>query len=117
DVVRKTLTPLRSKLGACLNADPTHPRAGRVSMVVHGSGTVEGVFVTPTTLQACIEPVLRDARFPATRAGRQRITHIVHGANAEKTVNPDAADDKKAKAKPAKAKAKPAAAPAAPAAP
>lgn len=111
DLVRKTLTPLRAKLGACLTADSSRPRSGRVSMVVHGSGTIEGVFVTPTTLQGCIEPVLQGARFPATRAGRQRITHIVYGANAEKTVAPDGekAAEKKAKPK-AKGKAKPAAA-------
>jgi hypothetical protein len=53
-------------------------------MNVQGEGKVEGVFVTPTTSQACMEPLVRETRFPATRLGRQRITHLVRGPNATK---------------------------------
>jgi hypothetical protein len=51
-------------------------------MVVDATGRIEGVFVMPATLQPCVEPVLREARFPATRLGRQRITHIFMQPNA-----------------------------------
>jgi hypothetical protein len=78
-------------------------------MVVHGEGRVEGIFVLPTTLQACIEPLVREAKFPATRLGRQRVMHVVFGPNAT------AADMKPVK--PAKAIAKPAAKPKANASP
>jgi hypothetical protein len=59
-------------------------------MVVSGDGRVEGIFVTPTTLQACMEPALHGVRFPPTRAGRQRITHLVQAPNASKPAAPDA---------------------------
>lgn len=82
DMVRRALFPLSKRLSQCLLADSPQPRVARVSMVIQGEGRVEGVFVTPTTLQACIEPLLQGAQFPATRAGRQRIEHLVHGPNA-----------------------------------
>jgi hypothetical protein len=81
DVVREALKPLRGKLVSCLAADSAKPPSGRVSMVVDAQGRVEGVFVTPTTLQACIEAGLQGARLPATRLGRQRVTHTVLGPN------------------------------------
>lgn len=88
DVIRKTLTPLRERLGRCLAADPSTPHSGRTSMVIDGAGNVEGVFVMPATLQPCVEPLLRAAKFPSTRLGRQRITHIFHGANAKEPARP-----------------------------
>jgi hypothetical protein len=98
DIVREALKPVRARLSACLTTDPAKPRNARVSMVVNGTGSVEGVFVTPTTLQSCMETVLHEARFPQTRLGRQRITQTVYGLNAEEPAKP-----KKAKpAKPAK---------------
>jgi hypothetical protein len=84
EMIRSGLASVRQQLSQCLAADPSHPRVARVSMVVHGEGRVEGVFVIPTTSQACMEPLVREAKFPATRAGRQRITHVVHGPNAIK---------------------------------
>jgi hypothetical protein len=103
DMVRDALKSVRAKLSQCLTADPTKARTGRVSMVVSGDGRVEGVFVTPTTLQACIEAALQGARFPATRLGRQRVTHVVYGPNAEQSATPDAAKNAKAGKKPARA--------------
>jgi hypothetical protein len=81
-LVDASLGELKKPLAQCVSADPSRPRVGRVSMVVSGRGEVEGVFVTPTSLQACVEPVLRKARLPETRAGRQRVTYEIHGANA-----------------------------------
>jgi len=75
-VVQKTLAPVRDRLRKCLGADATRPHAGRTSMVIDASGRVEGVFVMPATLQACVEPLLRGTQFPSTRLGRQRITHV-----------------------------------------
>jgi hypothetical protein len=76
DVVRKTLAPLRERLSHCLATDSSHPHTGRTSVVIDAMGRVEGVFVSPSTLQPCVEPLLREAKFPSTRLGRQRITHI-----------------------------------------
>jgi len=76
DVIQKTLAPLRERLTRCLSADSTHPHAARTSLVIDGAGHVEGVFVTPASLQACVEPVVRGAQFPSTRLGRQRVTHV-----------------------------------------
>jgi hypothetical protein len=83
EVVRKALLPLRQQLGHCLTLDSSRPHSGRTSLVIDGNGRVEGVFVLPGTLQPCVEPVLREARFPATRLGRQRITHVFYGENAK----------------------------------
>ncbi|HMI93178.1 MAG TPA: hypothetical protein VK509_17530, partial [Polyangiales bacterium] len=88
ELVRESLASLRTPLGACLSADASKPHSGRVSMVVSGAGEVEGVFVTPTSLQACVDPILRPAKLPATRSGRQRVTYEIKGANAESTPEP-----------------------------
>jgi hypothetical protein len=90
EIVSGVLKPMRGRLVKCLSADADEPQSARVSMVVNGEGNVEGVFVTPTTLQTCIEAVLREARFPPTRRGREYITHVIHakppkGAAAKKT--------------------------------
>ncbi|HEX4352063.1 MAG TPA: hypothetical protein VHZ95_04095, partial [Polyangiales bacterium] len=82
ELVRKTLGPLRDRLGRCLAVDPSHPRSGRTSLVIDGQGRVEGVFVSPVSLQGCVEPLLRETHFPSTRLGRQRLTHVFYGASA-----------------------------------
>jgi hypothetical protein len=122
DMVRDALKPARSRLAQCLAADPAKVRSARASMVVNGDGRVEGVFVTPTTLQACVEAAVQEARFPITRLGRQRISHVLYGPNATSAVTPDGDEPaksrkptrkEKAPARPAKrAQAAPAAAPA-----
>jgi hypothetical protein len=76
EVVQKSLVPVRDRLKRCLAGDPSKPHVGRTSMVIDASGHVEGVFVMPATLQACVEPIVRGAQFPATRLGRQRVTHV-----------------------------------------
>jgi hypothetical protein len=113
EMVRAALRPNGKALSQCLTTDPSRPRSARVSMVVQGEGHVEGVFVVPTTLQACIEPLVHDAQFPATRSGRQRVTHKVFGPNAVAApIKPKAG-----KRPTAKLGAKPAAKPAASSAP
>ncbi|HKU42314.1 MAG TPA: hypothetical protein VJR89_29350, partial [Polyangiales bacterium] len=76
EMVQKTLGPMRERLKRCLKADSNGAHVGRTSLVVDANGRVEGVFVAPATLQPCVEPILRDAHFPSTRLGRQRITHV-----------------------------------------
>jgi hypothetical protein len=76
DVVQRALAPMRDKLKKCLAADASHPHAGRTSLVIDASGHVEGVYVMPASLQACVEPLVRATTFPSTRLGRQRITHV-----------------------------------------
>jgi hypothetical protein len=88
EVVRGVLTQLRPSLGRCVAADESKPRSGRASIVVDAAGEVEGVFVLPSTLSACVEPVLRAAKFPVTRAGRQHISHVFGGPNASRTIKP-----------------------------
>jgi hypothetical protein len=103
DVVRKALWPLREKLSHCLTLDASHPRLGRTSLVIDGAGRVEGAFVLPVTLQACVEPLLRETHFPSTRLGRQRITHVFYGPNAKPVTPPrtKAASAKRARLNPA----------------
>jgi hypothetical protein len=103
EMVRASLQPVQKALSQCLAADATRPRSARVSMVVQGEGRVEGIFVVPTTLQACVEPLVREAKFPATRLGRQRVMHVVFGPNA--TAQDVKRNKPAAAAKPAKAKA------------
>lgn len=76
EIVSGALSGVREPLEQCLLADPAKPRSGRANIVVDAAGAVEGVFVLPASLQACAEPVVRGAKFPSTRLGRQRITHV-----------------------------------------
>ena len=76
EVVQKTLAPLRERLTLCLSADASHPHSARTSLVIDAAGRVEGVFVTPASLQACVEPLVRGTHFPSARLGRQRVTHV-----------------------------------------
>jgi hypothetical protein len=99
DMVRDAIKPARGKLAQCLATDPAKARSGRVSMVVNGDGRVEGVFVTPTTLQACVEAALQETRFPTTRLGRQRVTHVLHGPNATEATTPESGKSGKASKK------------------
>ncbi len=89
--VEVTIAPLRKTLVGCLTSDPGKLRQARISMVVAGDGSVEGMFVTPTSLQSCMDPVLRSAKFPATRLGRQRVTQTIEAEANEPVVAKPAA--------------------------
>jgi hypothetical protein len=74
-----TLQKAEPRLRRCLEQAAGEPvLRARVSMVVGGEGQVEGVFVVPGSTQACVEPVVREHRFPATRTGRQQVVHVIH---------------------------------------
>jgi hypothetical protein len=79
-LVDSSLAPLKARLAACLDTLEDKPPSGRVSLVVGGDGTIERVFVTPAAAQACIEPLLRAHRLPATRGGMQTINHVVRAS-------------------------------------
>jgi hypothetical protein len=68
---------MRPALLRCLANDPSGVKSARISLVITGAGSVDGSFVTPTTLQGCMDPILRSARFPETRVGRQHVTHTL----------------------------------------
>ena len=78
-LVRAALKPASRSLRRCLNGEAAQ---ARIAMVVDGAGEVEGVFVTPSELQSCIEPLVRAQTFPATKLGRQRVTHVVQRLRA-----------------------------------
>lgn len=76
-MVATALAPLRGKLLQCLRDAPDKPRQSRLSMVADGDGTVERVFVTPPSMQTCIEPLVRARALPSTRGGRQRVNYVL----------------------------------------
>ncbi len=80
--VQRTLNPLHKTLLRCVQSDPAQLKSARVSIVVSGDGLVEGTFVTPTSVQPCMDPILRAAKFPSTRLGRQHVTHTVQVTTA-----------------------------------
>jgi hypothetical protein len=73
----KAFRPLNAGLQQCLAADPGQPKTARISMIISAEGKVQGFLATPTTLQSCVEPILRNAQFPTTRLGRQHLVHTV----------------------------------------
>jgi hypothetical protein len=106
--VQTTLKPLQYSLERCVASDPAKPPSARVAMIVAGDGSIEGLLVTPTSLQACIEPLVRKAHFPETRLGRQHLSHTVY-APVEKAA--EVPQNKAPEAKPVAAPAKKPAAP------
>lgn len=77
-VVAELLEPSRAQLERCLVAEGrVHTRA-RVVLVVDPQGQVLMVTANPPALQGCIEPIVRAATYPQTRArGRQQVTYEV----------------------------------------
>ena len=75
-LVQQTLGSSERKLRKCLRMQDALSSA-RVSMVVGAEGEIERVYVTPTTLQSCVEPLIRAHRFAITEAGRQQVVHVI----------------------------------------
>ena len=96
ELIDAALKPIAPKLRACVTSSGPAAQA-RVSMTIDGSGAVERVFVTPPNVQACIEPLVRAQRFPATQQGRQQVAHVVRGRGGEKAQAPLASAEKKKK--------------------
>jgi hypothetical protein len=76
EIIDAALKPVRHKLVSCLGT-ATGVSQARVAMTIDGQGAVERVFVSPADRQACIEPIVRAQKFPATQQGRQNVSHMV----------------------------------------
>ena len=77
-MVQAALRPMDDALSRCLETDPSKPKSARLSILVGGDGFAELVFVLPSSLQPCVEGSVLAAQFPATRSGRQSITHVIY---------------------------------------
>lgn len=72
------MEPVAQDLEACLVTPGRVHTQARVILAVEPDGTLHTVSVSPTELQACVEPIVRTRTFPATRArSRTTLTHIV----------------------------------------
>lgn len=83
-VVAQVLRPAEQMIRTCMLKAPEKPLSTRISMVVHGNGQIEGIFVAPQSMQSCIEPLIRKYHFPATQTGRQQIAHVVQRSKESK---------------------------------
>jgi hypothetical protein len=105
-VVDQVLRPADAKLRRCFARDEAKSLRARISMVVHGKGNVERIFVTPTSMQQCVEEVLQKYEFPPTRSRRQQVVYVVQRTKRGRT--PAGAPKLKSKRKARKARGKPA---------
>ncbi len=77
-VVARTLDPVQAELRACLRQDSEGARAARLVLRIGGDGTLQHVSVSPRRLAGCIEPIVRRARFPASRRNvNEQVTYRV----------------------------------------
>jgi hypothetical protein len=77
-IVGQVLDPARGELRDCLVTPGRVHGQARVVLVVEPTGELAMVSVSPDTLQACIEPIIRRFELPATQAhSRQRVTHVI----------------------------------------
>jgi hypothetical protein len=83
ELIEETLKPIAAKLRSCVGSAGPMAQA-RVAMTIDGEGQVERVFATPSDTQACIEPLVRAQRFPATQQGRQQVAHVVRAREKSK---------------------------------
>jgi hypothetical protein len=73
-ITARVLNPVEGRLRACLG----EASQARVALVVAPGGAIETVLVSPTELQGCIEPIVRERTFPETRmTQREQVTHVV----------------------------------------
>jgi hypothetical protein len=77
-LITATLTPVRDSLRACLQSVDSRPTSARAIIRLDGDGAVEGVSVTPSSVEGCVRTILRGVRFPANRRGtRQQVTYTI----------------------------------------
>ncbi|MBN1656704.1 MAG: hypothetical protein JXA30_23225 [Deltaproteobacteria bacterium] len=76
-MVAQVLRPAERMIRTCMLKVAEKPIAARISMVVQGDGEIGNVFVAPMSMQSCVEPLVREYRFPATQTGRQQVAHVV----------------------------------------
>lgn len=77
-MVAQLLEPVEPELTTCVRADPANPASARIVIVLDGDGAVQMVSTSPTSVQRCIESIVREQTFPGNRRGmRQQVTHTV----------------------------------------
>jgi hypothetical protein len=69
--VEDALSAVRPRLSRCVDAAPQHPFSARLVIVIDGDGNVAEVRALPESVQACVTPLVREVKFPATRYGRR----------------------------------------------
>ncbi|MEY4512963.1 MAG: hypothetical protein RLZZ450_5085, partial [Pseudomonadota bacterium] len=67
------LSPVRPKLSRCVHEAPEHPASARLVLVIDGEGALQEVRALPESVKACIEPLVREAKFPATKYGKRSV--------------------------------------------
>ena len=73
-ITAQVMSPVERRLRECLGEAPQ----ARIALVVAPGGAIETVVVSPSALQECIEPIVRERTFPATQmARREQVTHVV----------------------------------------
>jgi hypothetical protein len=76
-MVAQVLRSAEPKIRTCMLKVPEKPLSARISMVVGGDGEIGNIFVAPNSMQSCVEPLIREYRFPSTQTGRQQVAHVV----------------------------------------
>ena len=66
-IVRQVLAPVDRDIRVCLGQAEGRPRSARLILRLDGQGTIEQLSITPETVAACVEPLVRSQRFPANR--------------------------------------------------
>lgn len=78
DMIREAVTDFRRELRDCLVTPRLTHGSARVVLVIEPNGSVLMVHTVPTEIQACVEPLMRSASYPATRArSRQTVTYEI----------------------------------------
>jgi hypothetical protein len=67
------LSPVRPKLSRCVHDAPEHPASARLVLVIGGEGELIDVRALPESVKPCIEPLVREAKFPATKYGKRSV--------------------------------------------
>lgn len=69
----RALAPVRPQLAACVAAAPERPASARLLLVISGEGSVLELRTLPTSVAACVEPLVRPLSFPSTRYGQRSV--------------------------------------------
>lgn len=82
-MVARVLDEAEPRLRRCLGNGPDEILSARVAMLVRGTGDIANVLVTPTTLEDCVAPIVREHHFPATQTALQQIVYPIESRTLE----------------------------------
>jgi hypothetical protein len=71
--VDEALAPLRVTLSRCVREAKERPASARLVLVIDGRGELVDLRTLPQSVRACVEPIVRSAKFPVTKYGRRSI--------------------------------------------